>query len=206
MDWSVPLSNLTSFSTIQQLRTLLAQFSIPQTVVSDNGACFTNEEFREFMDKNGIHHVLHLLSSIQWTCRTCCMKDLKKTIWRHNLWKDSLFSVLLRKHSTQHYWGHQLIWCLTVAFMIGLLNPSLESCLEHNQQKVMISMLMNSSLVFLCLILVKKQRGYLASFLKWQDLSYTIELINNWIVRRHQDHIRMHHNTLLTPLLVPEQV
>ena len=109
-DWSVPLSNLTSFSTIQQLRTLLAQFSIPQTVVSDNGACFTNEEFREFMDKNGIHHVLHLLSSIQWTCRTCCMKDLKR--WRHNLWKDSLFSVLLWKHSTQHYWCRQLIWCL----------------------------------------------------------------------------------------------
>lgn len=73
-----PMPNSTSFSTIQQLRTLLAQFSIPQTVVSDNGACFTNEEFREFMDKNGIHHVLHLLSSIQWTCRTCCMKDLKR--------------------------------------------------------------------------------------------------------------------------------
>lgn len=115
-----------------------------------------------------------------------------------------LFSYGNIPHSTTGVTSWSDVW-LTVAFMIGLLNPSLESCLEHNQQKVMISMLMNSSLVFLCLILVKK-RGYLASFLKWQDLSYMIELINSWIVRRHQDHIRMHHNTLLTPLLVPEQV
>ena len=52
-----PMSNLTSFSTIQQFRTLFAQFGIPRTVVTDNGPCFISEEFREFMDKNGIHHI-----------------------------------------------------------------------------------------------------------------------------------------------------
>ena len=53
----VPMSNSTSFSTIQQLRTLFAQFGIPRTVVTDNGPCFISEEFREFMIKNGIHHI-----------------------------------------------------------------------------------------------------------------------------------------------------
>ena len=53
----VPMSNSTSFSTIQQLRTLFAQFGIPQTVVTDKGPCFISEEFREFMTRNGIHHI-----------------------------------------------------------------------------------------------------------------------------------------------------
>ena len=46
-----------SFSTIQQLRTLFAQFGIPRTVVTDDGPCFISKEFREFMIKNGIHHI-----------------------------------------------------------------------------------------------------------------------------------------------------
>ena len=58
-----------------------------------------------------------------------------------------LFSYGNIPHSTTGVTSWSDVW-LTVAFMIGLLNPSLESCLEHNQQKVMISMLMNSSLVF----------------------------------------------------------
>ena len=53
----VPMSNSTSFSPIQKLRTLFAQFGIPRTVVTDNGPCFISEEFREFMVMNGIHHI-----------------------------------------------------------------------------------------------------------------------------------------------------
>ena len=53
----VPMSNSTSFSTIQQLRTLFALFGILRTVVTDDGPCFISEEFREFTIKNGIHHI-----------------------------------------------------------------------------------------------------------------------------------------------------
>ena len=41
----VPTSNSTLFRTIQQLRTLFAQFGVPRTVVTDNGPCFISEEF-----------------------------------------------------------------------------------------------------------------------------------------------------------------
>ena len=49
-----PMSKSTSFTTLQ---TPFAQIGIPQTVVTDNGTCFASDEFRDFMDKNGIHHI-----------------------------------------------------------------------------------------------------------------------------------------------------
>ena len=36
---------------------MFARFRIPVTVVTDNAATFTSEEFGEFLKKNGIQHV-----------------------------------------------------------------------------------------------------------------------------------------------------
>ena len=51
------MSAATSNATIQRLRTTFAQFGLPDTVVTDNGTCFTSSEFAEFLQRNGIRHI-----------------------------------------------------------------------------------------------------------------------------------------------------
>ncbi|UYV64543.1 K02A2.6-like [Cordylochernes scorpioides] len=54
---AIPVPNTSTRETIKQLRCLFARFGIPRTLVSDNGTGFTSEEFRQFMTRNGIHHL-----------------------------------------------------------------------------------------------------------------------------------------------------
>ncbi len=53
----VPVSASTSTATIGVLRAVFATHGLPEMLVSDNGTCFTSEEFGLFMTKNGIYHV-----------------------------------------------------------------------------------------------------------------------------------------------------
>ena len=51
------MASSTSSATIENVRTTFAQLGIPQTVVTDNGSCFVSAEFKQFLTKNGIHHI-----------------------------------------------------------------------------------------------------------------------------------------------------
>ena len=51
------MSSITTAKTIEKLRTLLANHGLPNKIVTDNGPSFTSEEFKVFMEKNGIKHV-----------------------------------------------------------------------------------------------------------------------------------------------------
>ena len=55
---AIPTLGSTSKVVIEELRTLLARFGIPESIVSDNRTCFTSEEFREFLKQNGVTHTL----------------------------------------------------------------------------------------------------------------------------------------------------
>ncbi|XP_054279190.1 uncharacterized protein K02A2.6-like [Macrosteles quadrilineatus] len=61
------MSTTTSQHTIEKLRHCFATFGLPSTVVTDGGPQFKSSEFKEFMGKNGIHHILtppfHLASN-----------------------------------------------------------------------------------------------------------------------------------------------
>lgn len=50
------MPNLTSQSTISRLRRLFAAYGLPEHIVTDNGTQFTSEEFKNFMQQNGILH------------------------------------------------------------------------------------------------------------------------------------------------------
>ena len=47
----------TSAVVIEELRSAFARFGLPELIVSDNGPCFTSEEFELFVRRNGIKHV-----------------------------------------------------------------------------------------------------------------------------------------------------
>ena len=43
--------------TIEQLRGLFAVYGLPETIVSDNGTCFTSVEFIQFITRNNIQYI-----------------------------------------------------------------------------------------------------------------------------------------------------
>ena len=51
---AIPTSNAMSGVVIEELRMLFTQFSIPETIVTDNGTCFVSTEFKTFLASNGI--------------------------------------------------------------------------------------------------------------------------------------------------------
>ena len=48
----------TALATVGRMRRIFATHGLPLVLVSDNGSSFVGEEFRQFMMKNGIRHIL----------------------------------------------------------------------------------------------------------------------------------------------------
>ena len=47
----------TSAVVIKEYQSAFARFGLPELIVSDNGLCFTSDEFELFVQRNGIKHV-----------------------------------------------------------------------------------------------------------------------------------------------------
>ena len=45
----IPTSSATSDETIEKLRTVFANFGLPEQIVTDNGSAFTSKEFETFL-------------------------------------------------------------------------------------------------------------------------------------------------------------
>ena len=50
-------NSATSAVTIELMRKTFSSLGLPETIVLDNAAIFTSEEFAEFLKRNGIRHV-----------------------------------------------------------------------------------------------------------------------------------------------------
>ena len=55
---AIPTSGSTSRVVIEELRFLFSQFGLPECIVSDNGTCFTSAEFKQFLKRQGIKHIV----------------------------------------------------------------------------------------------------------------------------------------------------
>ncbi len=54
---AIHTSNATSTTVIENWREKFAQFGLLETIVTDNGTCFTSLEFTTFLKNNGIRHI-----------------------------------------------------------------------------------------------------------------------------------------------------
>lgn len=52
-----PVKTATSTTTIKYLRKSFSSQGLPETIVSDNAACFMSVEFKDFLKTHGIEHV-----------------------------------------------------------------------------------------------------------------------------------------------------
>ncbi len=79
-----------SAAVLAELRPLFAQFSLPETVVTDNGTCFVSAEFEEFLAS-------HFGARIQWLGRNSCPDS------QEGAQKTTDGSVRARRHPPDNY-------------------------------------------------------------------------------------------------------
>ena len=203
----IPMSNATSLSTIQQLRTLFAQFGFPRTVVTDNGTCFTSEEFKSFLTKNGISHVrstpYHPASNGLAERAVRIVKEGLHKMKEGTLSDRSVrFLIAYRNtpHSTTCASPSELMFGRRIYTRLYLIKPSLEARVEisqlrrkrgHNQH--------TRDRTF-----TTKEEVYVRNFGPGEVWlpgivtqvsgpgSYSVELSDGRSVRRHQYHLRQH--------------
>ncbi|XP_064122695.1 uncharacterized protein K02A2.6-like [Macrobrachium nipponense] len=54
----IPMQTTSSVATIRSLMQIFATHGLPERIVTDNGPQFTSQEFKEFLNVNGIQHTL----------------------------------------------------------------------------------------------------------------------------------------------------
>ena len=52
------MNTATAIATVGKMRRIFATHGLPLTLVSDNGPAFVGEEFEQFVEKNGVRHIL----------------------------------------------------------------------------------------------------------------------------------------------------
>ena len=72
----------TATATVEKMRGIFTTHGLPVLVVSDNGPCFSSQEFKMFMKNNGIRHIFtapyHPSSNGQAECSERTFKEALK--------------------------------------------------------------------------------------------------------------------------------
>ena len=137
-----PVNSATSKITIQHLRTIFAQFGIADTIVTDNGTCFTSAEFKEFLTKNGISHKL----SAPYHPATNGLVECAVQILKQGLKKNTegslsdriakpLFAYRKTPRSTTGVSPAQLLIGRNPKSRLDLLKPDISQRVETKQQQ-----------------------------------------------------------------------
>ena len=142
--WIEAIYTLNAISTavIEELRTLFAQFGIPETVVTDNGTYFISAEIEAFYTSNGIKHLTsapyHPASNgLAEHAVQILRKGLKKST--HGTVRTRLAQVLLTYHltpqSTTGISPNELLLGYRPRSRLDLLKPNTAERVESNQRK-----------------------------------------------------------------------
>ena len=136
------MENATSAATLRYLRQVIAQFGIPETVVSDNGTQFVSDEFKEFCRLNGIRHV----QTAPYHPSSNGLAERAVQVVKQGIRKQSsgtlndrisrmLFQYRITPHSTTGVSPSELLIGRRLRSRLDFLKPSMEERVVSKQQK-----------------------------------------------------------------------
>ena len=184
---AIPMSTASAQTTIQQLRKLIAQFGIPDTLVSDNGSQFTATEFQEFCRLNGIRHTTvapyHPSSNGLAERAVRIVKEglrkLKDGTMTDRL-SRILFQYRITPQTTTGMAPAELLIGRRLKSRLDILMPSFDERVRARQSQQKLNQTRsqehdNSPLMIKCLyvIMLKETNGFQELFLLYQDLFLT---------------------------------
>ena len=114
----------------------------PKSIVTDNGTCFTSQEFKQFLQSNGIQHLCtppyHPQSN---GMAECCVRIFKSGMQKikHGSLEDRLakllFSYRTTPHSTTGVTPGEMMFGHKLRTRFDLLCPTVSDRVEEKQQK-----------------------------------------------------------------------
>ena len=120
----------TSAETIRCMQHSFSQFGLPISIVSDNGTCFTSQEFKEFAENSGIKHITtavykpstnglaeRMVQTFKRALKKSNSSDIQSTIDRF------LFNYRLTPHSTTGVSPAELMFGRRLRSRLDLLWP-----------------------------------------------------------------------------------
>ncbi len=138
----IPTTGCTSKITVRNLTQVFTTHGLPDAVVSDNGAAFVSEEFKEFMNCNGIRHVrsapFHpatngLAENAVKSFKRAVKKDTGQSL--EAKLQQYLFTQRITPHSTTGVPPCELLMKRRLKSKFDLLHPSIGDFVRKKQEK-----------------------------------------------------------------------
>ncbi len=206
------MSNITAPTTTDRLRQVFAVHRLPDTLVTDNGPTFTSELFREFLCQNGIRHIrtapFHPASN---GLAERAVQKVKAGLKR--MTGDSLSTQLSQFLFKYHLKPHTITGCMPAELLMGrrpksrldLLRPDMKAKVVEKQEKQKQRhdqhsrerQLKPDDCVYARNFSSSNNQMWLPGVILRQSgpVSYVVKLTDGRTCRRHQDHVRLLHDT-----------
>ena len=202
----VPVSNLSSTSTINALYEIFSQFGLPEQIVSDNGGAYVAEDFAQFCKSLGIQHIrssaYHPATNgraerFVRTFKTAltAMKDERGTLTQ-KLHKF-LFSYRTTPQTTTGRTPASLIFGRQIRSILSLVQPSVQQRVSKEQQRQQTdhdahakprSLKVGDSVFVRHFVGAKKWRAGIIMAEGSGPLTYDVQ-VGDEVLRRHIDHL-----------------
>ncbi|XP_042372461.1 uncharacterized protein K02A2.6-like [Plectropomus leopardus] len=208
------MSNITAPTTIDKLRQVFAVHGLPDRLVTDNGPTFTSELFSEFMQQNGIHHIrtapFHPASNGLAERAVQTVKQGLKRMTGDSLSTQLsrfLFKYRLTPHPTTGRSPAEMLMGRRPKSRLDLLRPDMKAKVEEKQKKqkdrhdqhARERQLKPDGCVYVRNFSGSNNQQWLPGVILKRSgpVSYVVKLTDGRIFRRHQDHVRVRHDTVV---------
>lgn len=204
------MSNITAPVTTETLRGIFALHGLPDMIVTDNGPTFISEVFKEFNEKNGIHHVCtapyHPASNGLAERPVETSKDGLRKMSRHSL-ETKLSRFLFQYRITPHSSATgvppaQMLLGKRLKSHLDLLYPDIRVRVVRSQeeqkarwdQHVTERLFHSGDSVYVKMFATGSP--WLPGVIHHQmgPVSFVVDLSDGRQVRRHQDHLRVRYD------------